>query len=86
MPILSRDFVNRDDDEDNVQRNDDPEPFPEDPFDKLIGESQDILNSSVSVAESFNNINFVSSSPMPDSAQGQVLGSSFGSVCIIMNL
>lgn len=77
MPIQDSDFVK--DDEDNVLRNDDPEPEEIDPFDRLIGENQVTSNFNVSSQESGSDLSSAVESPVPNNFGGHILGSSFGS-------
>lgn len=74
MPILNNDFVH--DEEDDVQRIEDPEPAEVDAFDRLMEESQSVLEP-VYPVENIVDSNSVYSSPVQNSSGiGHVLGSS----------
>lgn len=83
MPILSSDFVKGDEDDD-VRRNEDFEPEEINAFDRLLGESGERSNINPSTSENVFNSSSFYSSPMPNDTVGHVLGSSFGSVCLIL--
>lgn len=85
MPILNRDFE-KDDEDDDVRRNEDSEPEEINAFDRLLGESGEMssINANASTSENVSNSSSFYSSPMPNNIVGHVLGSSFGSVCLIL--